>query len=108
MSEVYVISTQYLENYGAHTGNGSFKAGEHYWKFKGGSDYIVTGFDRIQDAVAFIAWKYCAVSDDGGKEFPTKWYTYEEWLDEIKNLSDDHKQFIMEVATKVEYPSCMK
>lgn len=107
MTEVFVISTQYLENYGFPSGNGSFKAGGHYWKFKGGDDYIVTGFDRIQDAVAFIAQKYCAVSDDGGKEFPTKWRTYNEWLDEINELSDDYKQFIMEVATKVEFPKCM-
>ena len=107
MSEVFVISTQFMENYGAHTGKGDFKSGGHYWKFKGGEDYVVTGFDREQDAAAFIAEHYCSMDDDGIKEFPTKWRTYDEWLDEIHDFSDDYKQFIMESATKVEYPECL-
>ena len=56
MSEIkFRIDTQTLENYGAHCESGKFLDGKAYWKFKGGSTYIVSGVDRVQDAVAFIA-----------------------------------------------------
>ena len=99
----FVISTQYMENYGAHTGSGKFYFGSFYWKFKGGDDYIVSGFDRIQDAVAYIAEKYCAVADDGGKEFPSSWRTEDEWLKELDELSEDYRKFLLEIAHEVEY-----
>ena len=51
----YKVHTQTLENYGAHSESGKFEEGKAYWKFKGGTTYIVTGVDRLQDAVAFIA-----------------------------------------------------
>ena len=51
----YKVHTQTLENYGAHSESGKFEDGKAYWKFKGGTTYIVTGVDRLQDAVAFIA-----------------------------------------------------
>ena len=51
----YIIDTQGMENYGAHSEDGKFSNNNHYWKFKGGSSYKVTGLDRPQDAMAFIA-----------------------------------------------------
>ena len=51
----YKVHTQTLENYGAHCESGKFEDGNAYWKFKGGTTYVVTGVDRLQDAVAFIA-----------------------------------------------------
>jgi len=51
----FVVTTQGLENYGAHQGKGTFAAGEAYWKFKSGKDYLVSGLDRAQDAMAFVA-----------------------------------------------------
>lgn len=98
----FVISTQTLENYGAHNDVGSFAKGEHYWKFKGGDDFIVEGFDRVQDAVAYILEKKCG-SDNWYKEFPIKWRMYHEWLEELDELSEDYRQFLLEKATKVEY-----
>jgi hypothetical protein len=38
-----LISTQYQENYGAHDWDGTGECPE-YWKFKGGSDYVVKKF----------------------------------------------------------------
>jgi hypothetical protein len=38
-----LISTQYQENYGAHDWDGEGQCPE-YWKFKGGSDYVVKKF----------------------------------------------------------------
>ena len=37
----FVISTQVLENYGAHCEDGKFSSQNHYWKMKGGMDYLV-------------------------------------------------------------------
>ena len=68
----FYITTQTLENYGAHCESGRWADGTTYWKMKGGSDYIISGVDRIQDAVAFVA----AISMENGigyKEFPTHW-----------------------------------
>ncbi len=75
---MYVISTQQLENYGAHEEDGKFSSGNHYWKFKGGTDYIVQGLDRLQDAVAYVA-ALCMENNLGYKEFPTEFRTYDEW-----------------------------
>ncbi len=38
-----LISTQYQENYGAHDWDGEGQCPQ-YWKFKGGSDYVVKKF----------------------------------------------------------------
>ena len=67
----YLVSTQTLENYGAHDKDGRFSSGNAYWKFKSGHQYIITGLERIQDAVAFVAAK-CSNSI-GFKEFPVQW-----------------------------------
>jgi hypothetical protein len=37
-----LVSTQYLENYGAHDWDGQGEV-PSYWKAKGGSEYLVTG-----------------------------------------------------------------
>ena len=68
----FFIATQTLENYGAHAASGRYADGAAYWKMKGGTDYIISGVDRIQDAVAFVA----AVAMENSiayKEFPTHW-----------------------------------
>jgi hypothetical protein len=95
----FVVTTQFLENYGAHCEDGKFTSGNAYWKMKGGSDYIVSGLDRIQDAVAFVA-AVSMCNDLGAKEFPTSWCTEQEWLD---NLSDDaeYRDFLIEKAIEV-------
>jgi hypothetical protein len=67
----YLVKTQTIENYGAHDKDGRFSSGNAYWKFKGGDEYIITGLERIQDAVAFVAAR-CSNSI-GYKEFPVQW-----------------------------------
>ena len=76
----FVISTQYLENYGAHCEDGKFSSGNAYWKFKGGSDYVVSGVERLQDAVAYVA-ALSTANNISWKEFPSWFGTYDEWLD---------------------------
>ena len=96
----FVVTTQVLENYGAHTGSGRFADGENYWKFKGGSDYIVSDVDRPADAMAFVM---ASRSENGlgYKEFPTAVVTYTEWLENLKKLSKSYSEFLMDDAIEV-------
>jgi hypothetical protein len=97
----FVISTQYLENYGAHDEDGKFSSGNAYWKFKNGTDYIVSGLTRIQDAVAFVMAKF-GDNDLYGKEFPIKFQTFEQWEAELdEDLDDDYREFIISQARAV-------
>lgn len=95
----FVVSTQFLENYGAHCEDGRFTSGNAYWKMKGGDDYIVSDLDRIQDAVAFVA----AISMEnglGGKEFPVEWKNYDEWVANLPE-DDEYREFLMKQAIEV-------
>ena len=97
----FVISTQYLENYGAHCEDGKFSNGNAYWKFKNGSDYIVSGLTRIQDAVAFVMAKF-GDNDLYGKEFPIKFQTFEQWEAELTEMDDiEYRDFIAGQAKEV-------
>ena len=96
----FVITTQFLENYGAHCEDGRFRSGNAYWKMKGGTDYIVSGLDRIQDAVAFVAAKEMHNSI-GAKEFPVEWKTYAEWLLTLPE-DEDYREFLMEQAVELD------
>ena len=97
----FVISTQYLENYGAHCEDGKFSNGNAYWKFKNGTDYIVSGLTRIQDAVAFVMAKF-GDNDLYDKEFPIKFQTFEQWEDELEAMDDsEYRDFIAGQAKEV-------
>jgi len=90
----FVITTQFLENYGAHCESGKFADGNAYWKMKGGSDYLVQDLDRVQDAVAFVM---AAFSENGlgAKEFPVEWQTEAEWIAKLPDDAD-YRDFLKE------------
>lgn len=92
----YKVHTQTLENYGAHCESGKFEDGNAYWKFKGGTTYVVTGVDRLQDAVAFIA-SIITTNNIHYKEFVS---TYEEGF--VTQDDYDYGHVILDV------PSYMK
>ena len=96
----FVITTQFLENYGAHSADGKFASGNAYWKMKGGTDYCVSGLDRIQDAVAFVAAKEM-YNGIGAKEFPVEWKTYEEWVADLPE-DEDYREFLLEQLKHVD------
>lgn len=96
----FVVTTQFLENYGAHCESGRFADGNAYWKMKGGDDYIVRGLDRIQDAVAFVA-AIAMQNGIGGKEFPVDWKNYDEWERDLPE-EEDYREFILEQAQEVD------
>ena len=97
MNNVFVVTTQALENYGAHCESGKFADGKNYWKFKSGTDYLVSGLDRPQDAMAFVA----AIGIDNGigwKEFPSKVLSLDEYLD---GCDEDYREFKMSIIKRV-------
>ena len=96
----FVITTQFLENYGAHCEDGKFASGNAYWKMKGGSDYLVQDLDRIQDAVAFVAAQ-CMINKIGYKEFPIDWKTESAWLDDLPD-DEDYREHILDQLQRVD------
>ena len=82
---MFIVTTQTIENYGAHAESGKFADGENYWKFKGGSTYLVEDLDREQDAVAFVA-ALVMENGIGYKEYPSAVMTVQEWA---ADLPDD-------------------
>ena len=112
----HTVHTQTLENYGAHSGTGRFQDDENYWKFKGGSTYLVKGLGRLQDAVAFIAsiitHNYIMfkefVSDFGEGDVVDKEYPYVE-LDAEKFMKADQKtrnKMLSNFVYPEDYPVC--
>jgi len=95
----FVVKTQYLENYGAHTGEGRFHSGQAYWKFKGGNDYIVSDVERAADAMAFVMAKYSS-NNIYFKEFPTEVKSLEDWETELGDLHAEYREFLKEQAVE--------
>lgn len=93
----FVVSCQALENYGAHCESGKFTDGNQYWKFKSGTDYLVQGLDRPQDAMAFVA-AIAMENTIGWKEFPIEVETLEEYR---SKFDDDHLDFKMSIMKSV-------
>lgn len=96
----YVVKTQHLENYGAHSEDGRYASGNAYWKFKGGDDYIVSDVDRPADAMAFVMAKY-SENNLGFKVFPTEVLMIDEWVDELNKLDEDYREFLYDKAINV-------
>ena len=97
-NHVWVVHTQHLENYGAHSEDGKFANGNAYWKFKGGNTYLVTGLERRQDAMAFVAAQ-CMTNTLSWKEFPTEVDVSSAWLLELesgatKNMGDYADEYV--------------
>ena len=82
-----IIQTQYKENYAAHNEDYVHGVSESYWKFKGGSTYLITDVDFLNteylqglvDATAFIH----SYENSSAMEYVLDW----ELIDE-ENLSD--------------------
>ena len=96
----YVVTTQCLENYGAHDEDGKFASGNAYWKFKGGSNYIVSSIDRPADAMAFVMAVF-AQDCLSFKEFPTDVQTPEEWDRELPQ-DEDYRNHLLDKLIHVD------
>jgi D-alanyl-D-alanine carboxypeptidase len=77
-----------------------YASGNAYWKFKGGSTYIVEDVDSMQNATAFVM---AAFSENGigYKEYPADVQTVDEWLADMADDEEDYQAFKKEVALVV-------
>lgn len=91
---MFIVTTQTLENYGAHCEDGRFASGNAYWKMKGGNDYLVRGVDRPQDAMAFVMAAF-SENNIGYKEFPVEVQTMSEWRETLPE-DGEYRDFILE------------
>ena len=91
----YAISTQYMENYGAHS-----ESGKAFWKMKGGDTYIVSGLNRYQDAIAYVVGEYSENNSDHYREFVTSWQTEEEWHELITHdeIDSEYSDYLKSTA----------
>ena len=98
MTRYFHVRTQVLENYGT----GRFQDGEAYWKMKGGEDYIISGVDRIQDAVAFVA-AMVTMNSLVYKEFPAAWNEVgEDWETEFEQDQREYDGGIQFPAKRID------
>ena len=69
-----VIHTQYKENYGAHDWDGKGECPD-YWKFKGGTTYVVPNFKDFNNVESVIKSLEALItySNDGSKEYILEW-----------------------------------
>ncbi len=100
---MFIVHTQTLENYGAHSEDGKFSSGNAYWKFKGGDTYLVEDLDRPADAMAFVA---ALVMENNimWKEYPSAIQTYAEWLSSLpddEGLAQSSRDYYTSVLKRV-------
>lgn len=91
---MFIVTTQVLENYGAHAEDGKYSSNNSYWKMKGGTDYLVEDLQRSQDAMAFVMAAF-SYNDLAYKEFPIDVIPYVEWKTSLRDLDEDHRNFIL-------------
>ena len=108
MATSFVVTTQFLENYGAHTEDGKFVSNNAYWKFKGGTDYLVSGAGTPANAMAFLQ-AYLSMkgmsSTIGGKEFPTEVRSYAEWMEQYEDADEDYMKFLWDSLEVIDVQS---
>lgn len=73
---MFVIRTQFMENYGAHDWDGQGECPQH-WKYKGGSEYKITGVDVTADPQDYINIAGVEFSCEGAREYILG-YSFEE------------------------------
>ena len=105
---MFIVTTQTLENYGAHAESGKFADGQNYWKFKFGDTYLVEDLDSPSDAMAFVA-ALAMENGIGWKEFPIEVQTVQEWAEtlpddagDVQSSRDYYLSQVIRVSPKVQ------
>lgn len=97
-----IITTQYRENYGAHSWNGEGECPQ-YWKNKGGDYYILTDVevtDNFEELVQVaITQHQLSYASDYSEQFVLDWEITEDGV-----LTADEKQQL-EWDGEIKYPS---
>lgn len=93
-----VISTQVLENYGAHDWNGEGECPQ-YWKAKGGRDHKVLGIDanRAQEIFESVVGRVTE-DNDYFQEYVVNWFVES---DDYLSLFEKNQ---LEYEGRIDYP----
>jgi hypothetical protein len=91
---MFIVTTQTLENYGAHAESGKFADGQNYWKFKGGDTYLVEdlvmengiGYKEYPSAIMTVQEWAADLPNDGGEEQSCRDY----YLSQVKRVSPNN------------------
>lgn len=94
---MFVIRTQFMENYGAHDWDGQGECPQR-WKYKGGSEYKITGVDATADPEDYINLANVEFSSDGAREYIVN-YSFE-----ADNYLSDFERSQMEYDGHIAYP----
>lgn len=108
-----IVTTQYYENYGAHTWDGKGECPQ-YWKPKGGSEYLIAEI-TLDEAVRGEAYLKSLVNtaapsieanDDYNHEYIIGWGLY--WDDELtadeemcKGFGNDYSNAVCDIRNKL-------
>ena len=94
---MFVIRTQFMENYGAHDWDGKGECPQH-WKMKGGSEYKITGADPTADPEDYISIAGVEFSSEGAREYIIN-YSFEQ-----DSYLSDFEQSQLEYDGSIAYP----
>ena len=100
-----VIQTQYCENYGAHDWDG-VGACPQYWKFKGGSQYKITGVPEGVDAEEVVDMVRSDIEhkSDYAEEYIVGWTTeQDDWLSDFERSQLEYEGEIRYKEPVIEY-----
>jgi hypothetical protein len=101
-----VISTQYRENYGAHDWDGTGECPQ-YWKFKGGSEYIIEDIQHFVKLNEFLRKKCEMIVDEIRAKIEHKSEYAEEyilgWTVEEDNYLSEFERNQLEFDGEIKY-----
>lgn len=101
-----LISTQYQENYGAHDWDGEGSCPQ-YWKFKGGSEYVIKNFTGGQaDATMAVmaVRKDIECDNDHFREYIIGWdIVADDYLTEFERSQLEYEGSITYPAKELTY-----
>ena len=103
-----IIQTQYKENYAAHNEDYVHGVSESYWKFKGGSSYLITDIDFInteylENLVSETAFIH-SYENEASMEYVLDWELIDE-KDLSNHIEDWESPYILEKNEKGQWTS---
>ncbi len=98
-----VISTQYMENYGAHDWDGTGECPQ-YWKSKGGSEYKITNVDLNGDLDAAVRAAGVERNNEYCREYILGWSVEaDDYLSEFERSQLEYEGKITFAEPRMDY-----
>ena len=98
-----VISTQYLENYGAHDWDGEGECPQH-WKAKGGSEYIVENVPADVDHQVVVDMAGVEHKSDYAEEYIIGWgLVDDDYIPRSEQLQLEYEGVIVFREPRIDY-----